>query len=417
MCAGLAYAHDRHLIHSDFKPGNIFVTSSETTKILDFGIARAASSEVKISRFDAGQLGALTPTYASLEMIHGEEPHYSDDVFALACVFYEMLSGKHPYDRVPADKALAKKKKPKKLRQLSSRQWQALESALELRREDRTKSVKEFASKFHRNRKSLWIMGSGVVLLSLVAGLSWQYYQEIQKEKKLELAIRTAYEDAQSCLSTQQYECAKEKSSVVLNLSPQNIDAQGIYQQAVNALNEIAFQKRVEDLMQEADACFAANDFQCATVKAQDVLALDEHRTSAKNLIDKMTEITKQQSVENYLVKAQTCIDENDFACGREYLVLVQDLDSTHPKILELTNYMDETVKKRQAKAQAKQTSIDRYLAKARQCRVREDYNCVIDQTKKVLSLSPNHPGASRLKQQAEIAKDTAQKPGNASFD
>ena len=87
LCAGLAYAHDRQLIHSDFKPGNIYITSSDTAKVLDFGIARAASSEKKGSHFDPGQLGALTPTYASLEMLLGEEPHYSDDVFALACVF------------------------------------------------------------------------------------------------------------------------------------------------------------------------------------------------------------------------------------------------------------------------------------------------------------------------------------------
>lgn len=43
LCSGLDYAHKRGLIHSDFKPGNIFVTTGGTVKILDFGIARAAN--------------------------------------------------------------------------------------------------------------------------------------------------------------------------------------------------------------------------------------------------------------------------------------------------------------------------------------------------------------------------------------
>ncbi|QIB67050.1 serine/threonine-protein kinase [Kineobactrum salinum] len=61
LCAGLDYAHKRGLIHSDFKPGNIFVTTGGTVKILDFGIARAASKGALSHDYDAGELGALTP--------------------------------------------------------------------------------------------------------------------------------------------------------------------------------------------------------------------------------------------------------------------------------------------------------------------------------------------------------------------
>ena len=46
LCAGLEYAHKRNLIHSDFKPANVFVTAGGTVKILDFGIARAANLEL-----------------------------------------------------------------------------------------------------------------------------------------------------------------------------------------------------------------------------------------------------------------------------------------------------------------------------------------------------------------------------------
>ncbi len=68
ICAALTYAHGQNIIHSDFKPGNIFVNNKGIAKVFDFGIARAVAKadhreESLDDRtvFDAGKLGALTP--------------------------------------------------------------------------------------------------------------------------------------------------------------------------------------------------------------------------------------------------------------------------------------------------------------------------------------------------------------------
>ena len=112
MASALSYAHAEHIIHSDFKPGNVFVNSKNATKVFDFGIARAVARVEQaegatgdLTVFDAGNLGALTPAYASLEMLNGEEPDVRDDIYALGCVVYEMFTGEHPYNKVPADEA------------------------------------------------------------------------------------------------------------------------------------------------------------------------------------------------------------------------------------------------------------------------------------------------------------------------
>ncbi|HKI73471.1 MAG TPA: serine/threonine-protein kinase, partial [Pseudomonadales bacterium] len=112
ICQGLARAHGANIVHSDFKPGNIYYTDDKLAKVFDFGIARAVSNPNDLQAdgektvFDAGSLGALTPTYASYEMLTGKEPTKSDDVYAVALVAYELFTGRHPYNRTPADKAL-----------------------------------------------------------------------------------------------------------------------------------------------------------------------------------------------------------------------------------------------------------------------------------------------------------------------
>ncbi len=96
IAAGLAYAHSKGFVHSDLKPNNVMVTEEGVVKILDFGIARAAH-EKSADSFDAGELGALTPRYASLEMLKHEAPDPSDDIYALGIILCELLGGEHPY--------------------------------------------------------------------------------------------------------------------------------------------------------------------------------------------------------------------------------------------------------------------------------------------------------------------------------
>ncbi|MBV8805857.1 MAG: protein kinase [Sinobacteraceae bacterium] len=180
--AALSYAHNQGIVHCDFKPSNAFMCSDGKVKVLDFGIARAVPSLLESgaekTRFDAGQLGAISPAYASLEMLEQRgEPDVRDDVYAFACVAYEVISGCHPYQRIDAAKAYQSGLQPRVIRKLSRTQWRALRQGLEFRRADRCASIDSLVSQLAapQSKVKLWMVGAAAGLIALViAGVLWR---------------------------------------------------------------------------------------------------------------------------------------------------------------------------------------------------------------------------------------------------
>jgi tRNA A-37 threonylcarbamoyl transferase component Bud32 len=131
--AGIDHAHSRNVIHADLKPQNIMVSKKDDVRILDFG----ASSGL------ADQAGAnsVTPAYSSCQLLEGEQPDPRDDIFAIACIAYELLTGKHPFQTLRATEARDQGMTPREPKDLSARQWQALQQGLAWDRDDRPDSI------------------------------------------------------------------------------------------------------------------------------------------------------------------------------------------------------------------------------------------------------------------------------------
>ena len=92
VCEGLQVAHSKGVVHRDIKPSNLFVQHDGSVKILDFGVARLASSKLTRSGFLVG-----TPEFMSPEQARGEAVDARSDVFSAAGVFYFMLTGRGPF--------------------------------------------------------------------------------------------------------------------------------------------------------------------------------------------------------------------------------------------------------------------------------------------------------------------------------
>lgn len=155
-CAGTAlrHAHSRGLVHSDFKPANVFLTREGEVKVIDFGIARfakdaAPGADSTMTVFDAGELGAWTNAYASPEqMLATAPPDPRDDIYAFGLVAYEALAGRHPFSRKSAVEARFREMKFEPVPGLTESQNAALAASLSFDREKRPEDVMELVQTF-----------------------------------------------------------------------------------------------------------------------------------------------------------------------------------------------------------------------------------------------------------------------------
>jgi hypothetical protein len=133
--AAIAHAHSRGVVHGDLNPGNVFVTDNGDIRVLDFGAAHKLRRGPWISELsDPRNVAVATPSFASCELLEGEAADARDDVYALACVTYLLLSGNHPFQDLTALKARSLRMIPKRPFGLSHRQWRALKAGLQLNR-------------------------------------------------------------------------------------------------------------------------------------------------------------------------------------------------------------------------------------------------------------------------------------------
>jgi len=92
LCAGLAAAHAKGVLHRDLKPGNIMIDSQGEVRIMDFGIAAVAD------QLDAADARSGTPAYMAPEQLGGREATPQSDLYALGLVLYEIFTGRPAFE-------------------------------------------------------------------------------------------------------------------------------------------------------------------------------------------------------------------------------------------------------------------------------------------------------------------------------
>jgi len=159
VCGALQEAHLQGIVHRDLKPENIFLSTNgglkDFPKVLDFGLAKVTERELRPGSIMLTQEGMVfgTPEFMSPEQAQGKVLDARSDIYSLATILYEMLTGKLPFDAkspmeyiqlhvtkppVPLDERVPGKVFPPGL-------GAAIAKALEKKPEDRYASAAEFA--------------------------------------------------------------------------------------------------------------------------------------------------------------------------------------------------------------------------------------------------------------------------------
>lgn len=183
------FAHQQGIIHADIKPSNIKMMPSGGIKVMDFGLSRVMSlmnmTQHRVDKAVDSQWrhrslnDAITPSYATRARLHGRQPIKVDDTYALACVVYLILTGRHPYQRMNADKVLKQGIKPKRPLSLTHTQWSLLQRALDPNINKDSELLNDLATAFCTRKRKIKHQvrkGLAVAALLLFCGTSMPVY-------------------------------------------------------------------------------------------------------------------------------------------------------------------------------------------------------------------------------------------------
>jgi non-specific serine/threonine protein kinase len=170
MGEALRRAHNADIVHSDFKPCNVMVTTDGVAKVLDFGIARAGT---RVLNDGDDTAHAMPSAYTSLERIQGKPPSAADDIYAFGCVVFELLTGRHPFEHDNAEEAMTRGRRPPPVPGLSKRQYEALCESVAFTADKRSADMVDVLAGLRkrrwRERATPWLAAAGLVLALSVA--------------------------------------------------------------------------------------------------------------------------------------------------------------------------------------------------------------------------------------------------------
>jgi serine/threonine-protein kinase len=98
IASGLQVAHDLAIVHRDLKPENVIITRDDKAVVMDFGLAKERRAGAELEKLTATGIVLGTPEFMSPEQLRGKPLDARTDVYALALMTFEMLTGKLPFE-------------------------------------------------------------------------------------------------------------------------------------------------------------------------------------------------------------------------------------------------------------------------------------------------------------------------------
>ncbi|MCZ6876604.1 MAG: protein kinase [Acidobacteria bacterium] len=450
ICEGLDYAHRKGVTHRDIKPGNVFITQYGGLKILDFGLARLASSEMTRSGMLLG-----SPYYMSPEQVKGSpDIDGRSDLFSIGVLLYELISYTRPFEgETPTsvcfqivsephhpislvlpgcapqlehiiDRALCKDRE-KRYQSGSELTADLLELQEQLPKAQETlrKGIKPLQAELKKYRKDfknpliqdlvddeffeprevdpetkVSLLGSEIdpddygSLLLRQADLKRRLEIVVDRQSKAQQILKL-FKTAQAQLKEGQQEACRTTLEKIFKLNPKSAEALRVQETLEKRRREQETQLQLEAALAVARSALDQEDFERCLQVVSTAFEIAPTHAEALDLRDKAREGIELRKLEDLLATVRQYERSQDHEGCYKAATEALELDPKHTELQE--------IQRRAEKAMKKEHQVESLLKKARQRLKSKQFNRALKFAEKVLAFQPEQPEALELKRKA----------------
>ena len=430
-CRGLQAAHSQGLIHRDLKPSNLFVMDDDTVKIIDFGVVHLADT-----RSVTGLKGTLQ--YMAPEQLEMKPSTALSDIFSLAVVCYETLTGRKPFSRktesevvdairthIPPPASEINASVPQMVsrtihKAMAKQPWHRFSNAREfgetLQKALRNEPIERFdrskiQPRIERVRKA-YSEGDHQFATEILTELESEGHIDpemsvlrIQIEQSLrQKTIRQLLEGARTRMEEEEYPLALQKIGDVLHIDPNNLDAQHLRTE----IERLRGEKQIDSWFRLVAEHRDNQLYSQARQGLEEVLKIDSSNMQARRMLAEIDQI-EQESIkireekQRLFQSAVTSYQSGDISTALSKLERVLELNREGPK--SITPDLDAQCQGLYNQVRSERDAARNAYAEGRKQLLDGNVQRALEICNEYLERHPNDPMFQALKFEAEETK------------